>query len=852
MIRFLFTVTGIFIVTSTLALADCNPNTEVTSREISDDWGAGTVDLLEGDVSLIIALRAKLCGNLKHRDFAKTAAPFSGARDKADYRTMSVYGWSDTTDDKLVFSVRVPNNGDGKYKVNLLLHAEQDGNTFQVSAPATTTTGTLTTQGVNSLRRKLDLRDVRVPMTGTITLNEGDNEIEVKLTTIATAQKSTGMNATRDSQKGLSVLAIELIKESENDALLKRAQTFPDMRWYTEKGTWGLFAHHSACCAFPNKNGTHKSGDTYNTNTKPSSRWKQFVEDFEVVPFVDKVEEMGASYVVFTIFHGIVYFPGPSSVLDGILSGRTATRDLIKDLGNELEKRDMRLLLYYHPGKDDGAWNQASGYLEPPNTKTFSNNVIKLHTEWASRYNGTNGYPTLGSTGIYTDALWQGVVQRTFPFKRLVDAIKAPDRLPNAIIGVSNQKTTPPTIFTDIAVEDHGIRMVFPDPTIHDNQPGVMPSATMLGVAASAVVRLQPQWFYRNSFKEDWSSDSQRDQWLDEQLVALISYANGMGAPVILNSIISIDVRAGVDFISPTSIAQMKRVTNIIKNNLRPHIADNSELNRITYTGNWAHHPRTVDARRIRADSSNRANSFNFTRSETTAQDASVEFTFEGSEIRVFANQNSSGGPVEVVIDNVKKPDATTLSNTVKHQVKIFEDTSLSAGKHTIKLINKEAKQFNFDYFETQMQEQLCAAPPPPPAPPPDPVIVDDRDPGITYSGAWTEQTHGQALGKTINHTQEEGAYAEYTFTGTKILFYTRKGPTSRKMKIYIDNTLVDTNDGYAADWEHGALAYQSSNLSPGEHTIKVECAASTDRNPSAQSRTWCHVDQFSYLPTTN
>ncbi|MCY4153862.1 MAG: hypothetical protein OXF58_00865, partial [Gammaproteobacteria bacterium] len=406
MIRFLFAATGIFIVTSTLALADCNPNTEVEmkDRQIHSGWGAGTVDLLEGDVSLIIALRAKLCGNLKHINFltghgsyGTEKAPFSDAK----YWIQNVYGWSDTTDDKLVYSVKVPTGGGGKYKVNLLLRNERaSGNVFQINAPATSTSGTVAAGTRTAVQNSLRLNERRIPMTGTITLNEGGvnngvNEIEVQLTTITDEQKTYANNPPvspymkGEKKNSLSVLGIELIKESEYAALLARGRTFPDMSWYTEKGTWGLWVHYSPSSTHTHEGGTHKSGRTYTARTKISTRWAEFVDDFEVVPFVDKVEKMGASYVVWTIFHGTVWFPAPSAVLDSIISGRTTTRDLIKDVGNELEKRGMRLLFYYHPGKDDVAWNQASGFLNTDDKQIFNNNVIKLHTEWASRYNGT-------------------------------------------------------------------------------------------------------------------------------------------------------------------------------------------------------------------------------------------------------------------------------------------------------------------------------------------------------------------------------------------------------------------------------------------------------------------------------
>ncbi|MCY4154411.1 MAG: carbohydrate-binding protein [Gammaproteobacteria bacterium] len=699
MIRFLFAVASIFIVTSTLALADCNPNTEVTSRGIHQDWQFGTVDLLEGDVSLIIALRAKLCGNLKHINFGTSSKNAFGG--DSNFQNMNVYGWSDTKDDKLVYSVRVAAGREGTYKANLLLDADDGGNVFEISANSTS--GTVAAEGNNRLQYKLSIEEIRIPMTGTITLNAGVNEIEVKLTTISSTQTSRGSGA-GSSETGLGVLAIELIKEDEYATLLERGQTFPDMSWYAKKGTWGLFVHHSPWGTYPHQSGTHKDGGTYTAEqTQLDDNWEKFVNDFEVPLFVDAVESMGASYVAWTIFHAFAWFPGPSKVIDDIMVDvtpkRTTERDLMKELGNELEARGMRLLFYFHPGKDDGKWREKSGYDDIPNARVYHNNIINLHTEWASRYNGTNGYPRLGSTGIYIDAFWQGPVQRMFPFKRFVDAIKAPGRLPNAIIAVSNQHTLPPTLFNDVVVEDFYGNLVTPDRTLYDyhpydHQPRVTPPHTMLGQAPAAVVKLQNDWYYWNR-GGGWGNGSRQNLWSDGQLVAFISYANGMGAPVFLNSIVSSDVRTGVQFMSQRSIDQMQNVTRLIINNLRSHVADDSEFNRLTYTGDWsyAHH----------------GPSFNFTRSSTTANGASVEFTFDGPEIRVFASQVPSGGDVEVFIDGTSKETVSTGSTGFEqHQVKIFENTSLGAGEHTIRLVKRSGSEFHLDYFQTEILEELC------------------------------------------------------------------------------------------------------------------------------------------------
>jgi alpha-L-fucosidase len=76
------------------------------------------------------------------------------------------------------------------------------------------------------------------------------------------------------------------------------------------------------------------------------------------------VYETGAGFVVFTTSHAGFYFPGPNPVIDSILPGRTCPRDLVGDLADALNRRHIRLELYFHPGHDDAPWWQRTHFAE--------------------------------------------------------------------------------------------------------------------------------------------------------------------------------------------------------------------------------------------------------------------------------------------------------------------------------------------------------------------------------------------------------------------------------------------------------------------------------------------------------
>lgn len=88
------------------------------------------------------------------------------------------------------------------------------------------------------------------------------------------------------------------------------------------------------------------------------------VREFDAEKFADTVAEMGAGFVVFTTSHAGFYFPGPNSMIDSILPGRTCPRDLVGDLADALNRHHIRLALYFHPGHDDTPWWQRTHFDE--------------------------------------------------------------------------------------------------------------------------------------------------------------------------------------------------------------------------------------------------------------------------------------------------------------------------------------------------------------------------------------------------------------------------------------------------------------------------------------------------------
>ncbi|TWT89573.1 alpha-L-fucosidase [Neorhodopirellula pilleata] len=109
---------------------------------------------------------------------------------------------------------------------------------------------------------------------------------------------------------------------------------------------------------------------------------------FDVDVFADAIERTGAAWIVFTATHQGFYWSGPNSAIDRISPGRTAERDLLGEIINELDQRGIRTLFYLHTGcngYDPVVWREAVGANEPDGQR-FSDNIEAILRECSLRY----------------------------------------------------------------------------------------------------------------------------------------------------------------------------------------------------------------------------------------------------------------------------------------------------------------------------------------------------------------------------------------------------------------------------------------------------------------------------------
>ena len=112
------------------------------------------------------------------------------------------------------------------------------------------------------------------------------------------------------------------------------------------------------------------------------------VERFRLNDFLEAVDQSGVDYVIFTATHALQMLPCPHPIVDGILSGRTARRDLLGELAQGLAARGKKLIVYYNHSCNSGEdppWERASGYHDPTKDR-FAANILGIVRWIGERY----------------------------------------------------------------------------------------------------------------------------------------------------------------------------------------------------------------------------------------------------------------------------------------------------------------------------------------------------------------------------------------------------------------------------------------------------------------------------------
>jgi hypothetical protein len=98
-----------------------------------------------------------------------------------------------------------------------------------------------------------------------------------------------------------------------------------------------------------------------------------------------------------------------------------------------------------------------------------------------------------------------------------------------------------------------------------------------------------------------------------------------------------------------------------------------------------------------------------------------------------------------------------------------------------------------------------------------------ETSPSIVYSGAWKQATHRGYQGDGARYSTSAGATAQFTFTGSKVVWYGPVGPTRGQARVSIDGTYVKTVNLYRSAFRSRLAVFARSWATAGEHVLTIQ-----------------------------
>ena len=274
---------------------------------------------------------------------------------------------------------------------------------------------------------------------------------------------------------GAALKSIELLNVRERPRMDQRIRAFrSDTKWLRE-AKLGLMCQCGEW-AYP-RHGQHKP-------------WPEVVDNFDVTRFADMADSTEAGYVVWSATWATYFFPAPIAAVDRILPGRTSRRDLIGELAGALAKRNIRLILYYHPGHETGPENGSwwsKNWTSEDHKSLFFDNWCSIIAEVGERYADRLAGWMFDDDLVYYPA----------PYPRLGQAAKAGS--PSRIVSYNSWIQPRGTDFQDFQFGEGFMG----DDRLPVGGQGIWPAGPMKGLQAHGCFQMDgPDWGIRQADAE--------------------------------------------------------------------------------------------------------------------------------------------------------------------------------------------------------------------------------------------------------------------------------------------------------------------------------------------------------------
>ena len=376
----------------------------------------------------------------------------------------------------------------------------------------------------------------KISVPGRLTLPQGASTVTVR------SPNPTGVASNKNKYEGMALMSLELTADSQKEAIEKRIRDSRSSASWLADAQYGLMFQWGEW-GYPE----HGEG-------KP---WPKMIGDFNVEKFADMVQSTGAGYVIWSATWRTYYFPAPIQAVERIMPGRTSKRDLIGEVADALNRRGIKLMLYYHCGYGDREWQTRNFGTNDVNRigtdALFRKNWISIITEVGKRYGSR-------LAGWFIDEGWY-----PSPFEEQNRALKA--GYAGRIVSFNDWVRPRLTDFEDVEFGEgfnclnNGAGKLFPDgPPVGGN--GIYAEGPHKGLQAHGMFILDgagygPEWGI-------WRPDTTiaKPGFTSEQIVKMAKYAKDHHVALSFNLLMFED-----GTVSPASLDTVKLFGKTVRGN---------------------------------------------------------------------------------------------------------------------------------------------------------------------------------------------------------------------------------------------------------------------------------------------
>jgi len=119
---------------------------------------------------------------------------------------------------------------------------------------------------------------------------------------------------------------------------------------------------------------------------------------------------------------------------------------------------------------------------------------------------------------------------------------------------------------------------------------------------------------------------------------------------------------------------------------------------------------------------------------------------------------------------------------------------------------------------------------------------VEETNPSVTWTGAWSTNSLPANSGGAARLTMDAGARAVFAFSGTSVTWFGYRDEWCGLADVFLDGILQATVDSYATPARPQAPLFSVRGLAEGKHTLSIE--AKGTHGPGS-SGSWVWVDAF-------